>query len=190
MRTRGNNRGFSLLEVVIVIVIIGILAAIALPIMSQWVPSRRLKAASRDITSVLAQAKAEAIRRGEQVTVTFDYRNSEQSPQNSKLSAEPQLFVMYMDTGEGGNKRSAVCEEDEEVLLQSGSIPNRVKFDSITCNDNSLAFNSRAIPVNAKTGAMSPCSIRLCLDDGKGESVAPCRKVDISRAGRIKVEFD
>ena len=49
-RTRSNSRGFSLIEVVIVVVIIGVIAAIAIPRMSRGAAAARDAALKQDLT--------------------------------------------------------------------------------------------------------------------------------------------
>jgi prepilin-type N-terminal cleavage/methylation domain-containing protein len=60
--TKKRQRGFTLVEVIIVVAIIGILSAIAVPNFISWLPNMRLKAASRDLYSHMMRAKMEAIR--------------------------------------------------------------------------------------------------------------------------------
>ena len=62
MRSKKRQKGFTLVEVMIVVAIIGILAAIAVPSFLSWLPNMRLKAAARDLYSNMQKAKMEAIK--------------------------------------------------------------------------------------------------------------------------------
>ncbi len=66
--------GFTLIELMIVIVIIGIAAAIAIPVMSSAV-SFQIRAAANIVAADLEYAKSMAISRGQRYAVVFDEAN-------------------------------------------------------------------------------------------------------------------
>lgn len=65
-------RGFSLVELVTIIAIIGIAAAIAIPNFISWLPNYRLKSATQDLFSNFQLAKMTAIQRNRNCTVVFN----------------------------------------------------------------------------------------------------------------------
>jgi len=62
--------GFTLAEMLIVLVIVGILASIAMPGLRMLIQGQQAKAASYELFSALALARSEAIKRNGNVTVT------------------------------------------------------------------------------------------------------------------------
>ncbi len=67
-----KNDGFSIIELLVVFVVLGIMAAIALPGFSTWLPNYRLKSAARDIYSNMQLAKMGAIKANADWAIVFD----------------------------------------------------------------------------------------------------------------------
>ncbi|MBW2342352.1 MAG: prepilin-type N-terminal cleavage/methylation domain-containing protein, partial [Deltaproteobacteria bacterium] len=58
-----RSNGFSFIELLVTIVILGIVALIAIPGFSRWLPNYRLRAATRDVFSNFQHARLTAIKR-------------------------------------------------------------------------------------------------------------------------------
>lgn len=68
-RRASGARGFTLVEVMFTLVILGILTAFALPEMSKFVKDQRVKAATQDVFATLLYARSEAIKRAADINV-------------------------------------------------------------------------------------------------------------------------
>jgi len=68
---RGINGGFTIIEIVIVVVIIGIAALVAVPMMSS-AASLQIRSAANMIAADLEYARSMAISRGQKYSVVFD----------------------------------------------------------------------------------------------------------------------
>jgi prepilin-type N-terminal cleavage/methylation domain-containing protein len=80
-----NKRGVTLIELVIVMVIIAILAALTVPGLGTWMAYYRLRNGSRDIISVLRTAQMRAVSFNMRYGVAFDPANRQ--------------FQLYQDSG-------------------------------------------------------------------------------------------
>jgi prepilin-type N-terminal cleavage/methylation domain-containing protein len=77
-----NKKGITLLELIIVMVIIAIGAALMVPGFGAWMPHYRLKSAARDIVSTMRTAQMRAVSNNMRYGVAF---NTEASPQEFRL---------------------------------------------------------------------------------------------------------
>lgn len=67
-----RNRGFTLTEVAIALVIVGVLAATGIPSFMAWLQNLQIRTAAENIRSGLQAARAEAIRRNALIEFTLD----------------------------------------------------------------------------------------------------------------------
>ena len=74
-----RNEGFTIIELVIVLVIVGVLAAIAAPAMDGWASNLRVKAATRSMANAISVARTEALRSGN-VHILFFQTDAQNNP--------------------------------------------------------------------------------------------------------------
>ena len=71
MIKKTHEKGFTLLELMVVVAMITILAGLSIPNLNQWVQKQKLSKNARDILGVMQEAKAHAIEVGIPVVVGF-----------------------------------------------------------------------------------------------------------------------
>lgn len=72
VRRIGGSRGFTLLEALVVMLIVGLIVAFGLPALQQMINRSRLEGATRECAVVCQRARLEAIKQGVPVAVRFD----------------------------------------------------------------------------------------------------------------------
>lgn len=123
--------GFTVTEIVIVMAIIGILGAFAVPSFLAWLPGYRLKSAAHDLQGHLQSAKYEAVQRGGNVAVVFTIGAFNPSGRVGGY----QIFVdsdgdLNLDPG--------------EALIRQVTMPNDVSLTAAV--PANIIFNPRGIP--------------------------------------------
>lgn len=70
MCLKKNNRGFTLIELMIVIALVGVIAAFAVPQFGRIIDNNRVVSTTNSVVGLLSYSRSEAIRRGSRITAT------------------------------------------------------------------------------------------------------------------------
>ncbi len=139
-----NSKGFTLIEVLIVIAMIGILSAIAIPNYINWLPNYRLKGAARDLYSNMQKVKLEAVKRNTDVGIAFT------TVVFPALGGSYQAFV---DDGAGGGIASNAIQDGTETTLFQVAMPASCSLASASFSGNPrTGYNSRGLPLGNRIG--------------------------------------
>lgn len=126
-----QQHGFTVTEIVMVVAIIGILGAFAVPSFLAWLPSYRLKSAARDLQGHLQSAKYEAVQRSGNVAVVFTVGAF--NPSGAIGS-----YQVFVDTD------GDFVRDPGEVLIRQVNMPNNVSLTAAV--PANISFNSRGVP--------------------------------------------
>lgn len=179
MRTRpAADSGFTLLELMITIGVAGVLAAVAVPNMRDFIRNNRLTAGANDLLHSTQIARSEAIKRQQNVVVCASADPSATAPVCSYGSFNG--WVVFQDTN--GNWRFDAGEaiiERHDLLDASVTVVND--------NDGILSYGSSgfANPAGLKIPSLNVviCDARGNLQVGNSSSA---RAVLIEATGRSR----
>jgi len=109
-----KDRGFTLVELMITLAILAILMTVAVPNFGLFVQTGRMDTIQIRLVASFAQARSEAIRRGEDVTVAFTVSGGR--------------VTQWLSTDEGGDSIRQESGSDANVSLTLSAAQNTVVF--------------------------------------------------------------
>jgi prepilin-type N-terminal cleavage/methylation domain-containing protein len=119
-----SNRGFTLMEILVVIGIIAILGAAAVPNIVGWRTKQRFTAAASDVHEAVRTARSWAIKNNATVGILFDVAQ--------------RRFTVFADADDDGSP------DPGELIILSGSFQNDIVLNT-SFTGHRLSFNGRGL---------------------------------------------
>lgn len=179
--------GFTLLELMVVVVIAGILLGIGIPAMGNFIRNARITGAANDVMVGLHFARSEAIKR--RVAVTFcssaNTLNADSTANaNPTCAATAMLtgWLVFVDTNQNSQRNAG-----EQVLLSHEPIPTSITARA-TANPMRATYLDNGFALNANQTRLVLCDERG--NDASGGELSAARGIIISVTGRAGVTRD
>lgn len=169
-----TNRGFTLIELVVTIVIAGILMAIAVPNLRLFVEKNRVKLAVGELVTGLNYARSEATKRRFPISVCA--RATDSSCAGSGTSWN-NGWLMFTDADGNGAYETA---NGNEILRVMNSLPTNVTLESKNFVTPTFLQYSSAGELNVNG------QFKICNSEPGYEKIA--RAIDVSATGRTSVD--
>ena len=166
------HRGFTLIELLVTVALIAILAAIATPSLKSLIVNNKIQAATTEIHSVLAGARAESVKRGGDARVTVVANTLSGSTPNWSSG-----ITVFYDTTANANGNTPPTDATK-LIMKTDALPTDI---SINVNFNHIIFNGLGRTITS-TGAPTGGAIAV------GTAGYDWRCVIVSLTGRVRTK--
>ena len=164
-----KNSGFTLLELVIVVALVAIVMAIAIPSMRTFTQNDRLTTQINTLVGHLAYARSEAVLRSQQVSLCVSSNNTS----CTGGTAWENGWIIYIDADSDG-----VFGAGEEILRVRQALAGSNTLKPATIGTQ-LTYDNRGFATATSVGSFSLC-------DSRGATYG--KAIAISNTGRVRKE--
>lgn len=167
--------GFSLVELMITLVVLGVVVGIAAPSFSGLINSNRLTAASNEVVAALQVARMEAVRRNTSVVLCPSADGA------SCAGAAWRSFIVFADEDGDSTVDAGTDEVIRVVTVSEGGIV--VNPSSNLATNNRLRFGAdgfaRVGNAGARNGGLSVCSTDVPVAENTRDTLVAVSRINV-----------
>ena len=179
-KVKALQSGVTLLELMIVIVIVGVLAALAGPAFQESIQRNRKLFTMEELLSTLSQARTEAVSRSVAVHVCPSADSASCIASSNNWTSG--IIAFEDDGGDGGTANDGVRHPSEQMISITTSFASGIEIygpDPNTPLQSAFLFTSDG-------SNNQPGTLRICDDDGDTGASA----IVVGRSGQLRIAVD
>lgn len=183
MLSGSRPRGFTVIELMVGIVVLGLLLALGGPSFSQWLHNVRLRNMSDAVLNGLQLARAEAVRRN--APVRFQLVNNLTS--SCALSTAGPNWVVSMDSAAGACDSTNMADDAAPAaprMIQSRAAGDGSSNAVVAADQSSIVFNGLGRPTAPITVNVTNPTGGACAASG---GPMRCLRVAVTAGGQIRM---
>jgi general secretion pathway protein H len=155
-----KNKGFSLIEVMVVLILISLSMFLATPLLSGFSKTAELKGATKKISAILRYSRSEAVNRGKVYQVLFD-------SDLRQVNVQPIEEKEEDEEAKDGTKDVTKDEAKDEPKRKTYTLPKGVDIKEVKANSPQYPSDYAVIEFYPNGGSNGG-TIRLDSPDRKG----------------------
>lgn len=173
-----SKNGFTLIELIVVIAVVGILAGMAFPAFQGITRSSQLTSTANDIVSTLNFARNEAVTRSDRVTIC---RSVDGATCNTVSGYWEDGWIVFLDPLSSGTL--GVVDDPSQIIRVYSGGHGGVTLRTGVNISTYLSFRENGI-IRGHNGGLGNGTFRACDSRGKDHAFA----VVISNTGRVRTQ--
>ncbi len=179
-RHGGTEYGFTLIELMVVIVVMALLLAIALPSFEATINNNRLAGASNELMASIQTARMEAVRRNARAGVCLSATAKSATPTCSTVNVNG--WITFLDTNKNG-----VYNTGTDTLLRTSSVADKVVVLNSPAIAGKIIFRSDGF-ARTTAGGLLGGAIDMCIHTTHVEKNV--RHVIIGAGSRVSISSE
>lgn len=183
MLSTSRQRGFTVIELMVGIVVLGLLLALGGPSFSQWLHNVRLRNMSESVLNGIQLARAEAVRRNAQVR----FQLVDNLTDSCALTTAGPNWVISMDSAAGACASTNMADDAAPAaprMIQSRAASDGSSSVVVAADQSSVVFNGLGRPTATLTVNITNPAGGACAAGG---GPMRCLRIAVTAGGQVRM---
>jgi type IV fimbrial biogenesis protein FimT len=172
MNELNRTQGFTILELLVTMAILGILAAVAVPSLTDTMGRMSVNGATRTLATSLSLARSEAVKRGQDVSICPTTDGAD-----CATGSWAGGWIIFVDVNNDADGDTGSIDVGDVVIRVYEPLSDLAV--TVTPNSDLIAYDNKGFGKNAAL-----LTFKVCPQDGNADNA---REVEISLSGRARI---